>query len=387
LAESYDIDFLCRKAGGFFIYASTVVKFVEYEHDPPTDRLTHIIELGRNTTEEGKSGVDPLYTQVLGQAFRDVKPDEQEELYSRFRLIVGAVLLVFHPLSMQTLSELVKNCGTPSLISSTLRPFHSLLLVPGNKADPIRVFHKSFPDFLTDRRKVRRRAVPRRPPVHHINILFSCLDMMKKLRKNICNLDGCPVLSEVKDLRRRREDHIGSALEYACQFWAKHLEKTPGEGDHVERVQKEVDEFFTTRLLFWIEVLSLMGNLDVGVHAIHDVDQWYQSVSCVGHLSRHMLMCVQAGLSCKWTNDSQRLIMLNFDEICRSPVQLYWCALPFCPSSSWLHESYPEESLQGVKVVKGRPENGEHVLAQSPWIDVDPLACYKDIVTVGLRVW
>jgi hypothetical protein len=137
--------------------------------------------------------------------------------------------------------------------------------------------------------------------------------------------------------------------------------------------------------LFWIEVLSLTGNLDVGTHAIHDVDQWYQSVSCVGYLSKHMFMCVQAGLSCKWTNDSQRLIVLNFDQIRRSPVQLYWCALPFCPSSSWLHERYRWSPYKGSKWSRGGRTNGEDVLAQSS-LDhtfASP-RCYKDIVTVGL---
>ena len=288
---SHEINILCTKAAGLFIYASTVIKFVASPFHLPTERLALIISLPQNTTHEGKLGIDLLYTQVLEQAFCDTRPDDQE-LYSRFRLVAGAVLLASHPLSRKTLSELVKNCGAPSQISGALRSLHSLLLIPENETDPVRSFHKSFPDFLTDPERCKDKRFFVDPPAHHIDILFSCLRLMEeKLRKNICKLDGCPTLSEVKDLPARRETYIGSALEYACRFWTKHLAKIPGNGPHVKRVREAIDEFFTKRLLFWIEVLSLTRNLNIGVYALGDVDQWYLSVSCVWYL-KNACSCV-----------------------------------------------------------------------------------------------
>ena len=64
---------------------------------------------------------------------------------------------------------------------------------------------------------------------------------------------------------------------------------------------------------------------------------------------------IQAGVSCMWINDSQRLLLEHFDMIHNSPSQLYHSALPFCPSSSWLHECYSQELSQEAKVVKGLP--------------------------------
>jgi len=288
--SSYDIDILCKKAAGLFIYASTVVKFVASQYHIPTERLTLIILLPQSTAHEGKSGIDLLYTQVLDQGFRDADSDEQE-LYSRFKFVVGAVLLIFHPLSRKALSDLLKNCGTPSRISNTLRSLHSLLLVPNNEVDPIRIFHKSFPDFLTDPGRCKDERFFVDPPVHHVDVLFSCFDLMKKkLKKNICNLDDYATLSEVKDLCARREACVGNALEYACRFWTKHLAKVPETGPHVEGIQKAIDEFFTMRLLFWIEVLSIMGHLKVGVHAMDEIRRWYTSVSyLLGRYSTHNL--------------------------------------------------------------------------------------------------
>ena len=60
-----DIGVLCKKAAGFFIYASTVVKFVASEVDSPIERLLLITSLPESTVEEGRSGIDQLYTQIL----------------------------------------------------------------------------------------------------------------------------------------------------------------------------------------------------------------------------------------------------------------------------------------------------------------------------------
>ena len=63
--NSSGIQILSKKAARFFIYASTVVKFIASESNPPTERLVLITSLPQSTTEEEKSGVDQLYTEVL----------------------------------------------------------------------------------------------------------------------------------------------------------------------------------------------------------------------------------------------------------------------------------------------------------------------------------
>ena len=384
--STYDIDILCKKSAALFIYASTVTKFIASPYGLPSERLTLIISLPQSTTHEGKSGIDLLYTQVLEQAFHDADSDAQE-LYSRFRLVVGAVLLVFNPLSRKTLSELLKKCNKPSRISNALRSLHSLLLVPDNGDDPISPFHKSFPDFLTDPTRCKDERFFIDPPVHHINILFSCLELMKeRLRKNICDLKDYPsALSDSEDLPDRKKTRIGDALEYACRFWTKHLSEIRSSGPHVERVKAAIEEFFTIHLLFWIEVLSLTGHLNLGVYALHDIDRWYLSVSCVRHLAKHTLMSVQTGDSCEWTNDSQRLILSSFDGIHDTPADVYRHALPFCPSSSWLHKWYTSETLQEVKVVKGRPDKwGTYARAVSFGCSLKAFVSWRGTIAVGL---
>jgi len=276
--SSSDIDILCKKAAGFFIYASTAVKLIGFKNCTPTKQLEKIVSLPQSTAREGRSGLDLLYTQVLEQAVGDIDTDSEddEEILTSLRTVVGSVLLVFNPLSVRAFSDLL---GVPN-ISTTLRSLHSILLIPDGPEDPIRTFHKSFPDFLTDCKRCKDKRFFVEPTIHHAEILLLCLNLMQgKLKRNICNLDNYTVLSEVKDLTTRQKDHIGDGLEYACCFWAKHLLGIPSNSPCVEEVQRAIDKFFTTNLLHWIEVLALTKNLGAGVYAMDDVEQWYTSVS------------------------------------------------------------------------------------------------------------
>jgi hypothetical protein len=277
--SSSDIEVLCKKAAGFFIFASTVVKFVASEYNPPPERLALITSLPRSTIGEGRSGVDQLYTKVLEQAFCGTHEDNNQ-LHSRFQSVVGTVLLLFNPLSVNGLSELLKKSHSSSSILSIMRSLHSVLLVPDNKEDPIQIFHKSFPDFLTDPQRCEDERFFTNPSVHHQEIMLSCLDLMKgRLKRSICGLDDFVSLDKVEDLPALQKAHIGDALGYACQFWTRHLLEIPSNSSDVGEVHKAIDNFFTTKLLYWIETLSLMENLDVAVYSINDVGKWYTLVS------------------------------------------------------------------------------------------------------------
>jgi hypothetical protein len=275
--NAVDLDALCAKSAGLFIYASTVVRYVMSKDHQPTRRLSDIVALPHDTIKEGRAGIDELYTEVMQQAFSNIPADDME-FYCSFRSTLGAVVLVSNPLSLSALSDLLGSLD----ISTSLRSIHSLLAIPTNQLDltPLCVLHKSFPDFLTDPHRCTDKRFFIDPSVHHREITLSCLRLMKeRLKKNICQLDDYTNLSGVEDLPAQRTAYISEGLEYACCFWASHLAKgtssSPGDGE----VFKAIDEFFTTCFLFWIEVLSLVRKLDTGVYALNDIDQWYAMVS------------------------------------------------------------------------------------------------------------
>ena len=281
--SSIELNVLCRKANGLFIYASTVVKFIASPDHQPTSRLADIIALSQDTVKEGRAGIDQLYTEVLKQVFLNIQADD-EGFHSSFQSVVGTIVLVSNPLSVPALSDLL-GVADVSSISTALRSFHSLMDIPSDQPNPtpIHVLHKSFPDFITNPERCKDSRFFIDPSTCHRNILLLCLKLMKqKLKKDICELDGYGPLSSVQDLKARRKTHIGDALGYACCFWASHLHcSANGRPDGDDEVHRAIDEFFTTCFLFWVEVLSLMENLATGVHALSYIAQWYAKVSLV----------------------------------------------------------------------------------------------------------
>ena len=274
--SSSDLDILCMKAAGLFIYASTAIKYIASKDHPPPQRLTDIILNPQSSIEEGKSGIDQLYNGVLEQAYSNI-PADDNRFYSNLRSVIGAVLLVFNPLPIKALSDLLR----VSNISTTISSLHSLLLVPESEAGVVRIFHKSFSDFLMDLGRCKTERFFINPSVHHQEIVLACLSLMKeKLRRNICNLDDYTSLNKAEDLPTRCKSHIGDALEYACQFWTKHLIEVSNGSHSVREVHEAIDVFFQTCFLSWVEVLSLMRILGVGVYALKNIDQWYMLVSC-----------------------------------------------------------------------------------------------------------
>ena len=68
-----------------------------------------------------------------------------------------------------------------------------------------------------------------------------------------------------------------------------------------------------------------------------------------------MLIIFQAGVPCKYANDSQKFLLEHFNSTHSSPSHTYHSALPFCLPSSWLYKCYSRESSQEVKVIRGLP--------------------------------
>ena len=95
-------------------------------------------------------------------------------------------------------------------------------------------------------------------------------------------------------------------------------------------------------------------------------------------------MVDQAGIPCKWASDSQRFLLEHFDTIKNSPSHIYHSALPFCPSSSWLHKCYRAELSQEVKVVKGAPAEWGKCSRTVTWDSyLRCLSCWNNTIAVG----
>jgi len=268
-----EIMALTKKSSGLFIFASTLARFIGSEHHEPSERLQLVLSKTSGTTHEGRAGIDSLYSKVLVHAFSDV---QEPEVFANVRHILGAIVLAFNPLSRRELSIIL---GIPTtLILTTLRHLHSVILVPANESKEIRVFHKSFPDFLQDDKRCTNPKFLINPATQHSDMVLSCLELVKALEKNPCSLPSFVMNQDIVNCPQLLENKLSGAVRYACGYWARHLELSLTSSDCVHQVTASV-----TKMLInappWIEVMSLENHLEGVIHSMHSLLDWLDEVS------------------------------------------------------------------------------------------------------------
>ena len=267
-----DIDALTAKSSGLFIFAATIVRFVQSDHHEPNERLKLILTETSGTDHEGRTGIDTLYTQILDHAFTGVR---DPEVFVNARRVLGSIVLAFNPLSRRELATIL---GTStSFISATLRNLHSVILVPTNETEKIRIFHKSFPDFLQDRRRCTNPRFHIDSRVYHGEMGLSCLKLVKELRENPCSLPPFTMNQDVRSLSQLLENKLGGGVRYACSHWARHLKSSRLSGAP-EAVTLTISVLKSAAP--WIEVMSLENRLGEVIHSMNSLRRWLPHVSC-----------------------------------------------------------------------------------------------------------
>ncbi|KAF9644727.1 hypothetical protein BDM02DRAFT_877745, partial [Thelephora ganbajun] len=269
------LDLLCERAAGLFVYAVATVKFIDNRNNGPKEQLDRLLRSPESSAREGKTKLktnatlDLLYMSILQEAFDD---DDTED-DSKTRSVLGAVILAANPLSPSTIATLL-GFGAKD-VSLRLSSIHSLLVLQENTDFPVRPFHKSFPDFIVDPTRCIDQRFRVSPPNHHLELLIGCLNLMNRtLEKNMCKLPDAVANSEVPDLHERIERDIDSALQYACKSWHKHLVD-----EHTVRtpeITSALHWFLENKFVFWLEVLSVLGAAREAVDALDLATKWLE---------------------------------------------------------------------------------------------------------------
>ena len=159
----------------------------------------------------------------------------------------------------------------PPLLSSV----NSLLILQEDVDHPVRPFHKSFPDFITDPTRCTNPRFHISPPDHHSHLLLGCLSLMNRtLEKNMCKLPDSVANSDVSDLKERTEKYIDPALRYVCMSWHTHLVDADTTLAHVPTIIPILRQFLETKFLCWLEVLSVLGAVRSAVEALQVTMNW-----------------------------------------------------------------------------------------------------------------
>ena len=243
------------------------VKFLDHKNNNPIGQLDHLLQLPESSIHEGRTEfkanttLDFLYMTILQEAFGKDDPEDDP----KSRSVLGAVIPAANPLSPSTIAALLGFDTTDVFLR--LSSVHSLLILQEDINHPVQPFHKSFPDFIADPAQCINPRFQISPPDHHLELLLGCLELMNKtLEKNMCNLPETVKNSEVDDLHERTGKYISHALQYACKSWHNHL--ISRDTLYVPKVVSALCHFLEKKVLFWLEVLSVLGALRDAVDAL-----------------------------------------------------------------------------------------------------------------------
>ncbi|OBZ65636.1 hypothetical protein A0H81_14450 [Grifola frondosa] len=116
------------------------------------------------------------------------------------------------------------------------------------------------------------------------------------------------------------ECYNGTCVAYRILFFTRTRFKTCPLAFSNSYPSMSIQTFYTKALLSWMETLSFMGRLDVGVTALLSIRDWYKTHGTI-HDNTFTLL-----------NDAYRFILEYYTPIDLCPEQLYISGLAFAPS-------------------------------------------------------
>jgi hypothetical protein len=139
-----------------------------------------------------------VYHQILSAGVEHA--DEHNAVFfDQLHLVVRSIVLTLKPLPRASLAEILKM--TPEDIWMILTHLHSVLIMPESESEPIRILHKSFADFITNKEQCPHAQHFIDAPPHHSVLGIHCLKLMKmRLMKNICGFPQYVMNNNIKDL-------------------------------------------------------------------------------------------------------------------------------------------------------------------------------------------
>jgi Cdc6-like AAA superfamily ATPase len=213
------IEKLVKMAIPLFIFAATICRFVGEKKWRPEKRMEAILQ---DQAVSSGSQMDRTYLPILNQLLFSANDSEIKQLKQEFQEIVGVIILLATPLSLNALAQLIKLLSDD--ISNRLDGFHSALSVPEDINSPIRILHLSFRDYL----------LVTESPFHvdeketHEKIVSHCLRVMDtKLQHNVCGLASYG--TQCMDIDKQViHQHLPVELKYSCRYWVYHLKQSKG---------------------------------------------------------------------------------------------------------------------------------------------------------------
>jgi signal recognition particle GTPase len=265
-----EIKQVAGQADRLFIYASTVVKSVRDGAVPPKRRLRAILSVGNGGVAGSLYGpLDSLYSWILNNMAS--MEEDKTWIYEMFQKVVGAIIVLQQPQSFAALSALLG--VEEDDVDYILRPLRAVFDISENVNEPIRTFHQSFPDYVTDRDRCKDTNFCISTSDHHAQMAYRCLQIMNSLlKRNICSIEDPSLLNaEIAGLESLLEASTPAELRYACRYWITHTILVSRADNEL---MQQLETFCRRHLLHWLEALSLLGHLRVALEGLPLMLTW-----------------------------------------------------------------------------------------------------------------
>ncbi|KAM0703971.1 hypothetical protein Q7P35_008977 [Cladosporium inversicolor] len=331
---------MVQHAQGLFIWAETACRYIGEEALLAEGRLNVLMDRGSGVVAGPERHLDQIYNAILAASvLKNCSEHEQEMVYSHLRLILGTIIVLFSTLSAKALGELL---AFPTLkISQTVAKLHSVLDIPDDPAQPMRLHHDSFRNFLVDEKRCEDQRLLVTAREAHGRLATGCIKVMvSTLKEDVCG-QGWPgvTLSDVGgDLMN---ECLPGQTQYACLYWVSHVVQS---GQQLID-NDEVHNFLQEHILYWIEAMGWMSKISEAIKALASLEVISKDERCAATL--HAL-----------AHDAKRFIMHARSGIQQAPLQTYVLASLFAPSKSIVRQLSVCTTL--VDCVKRSPRMLEH---------------------------
>jgi hypothetical protein len=197
-----DFDLLVRKSEGLFVYASSLLNFVD-----DCNNWGDLQSRLRRALHQ-HDGLDNFFRQVLRDAPEFYNPE--------FRRLLGAMCFLYDELSLGSVVVLLR-LHSAANARRLLRGCRSILQVPQTDQENITFFHSSLRHFLTDRNRSHKFNFDRNnywmdPTTQHLSLFYDCIQLIVTESQN----------GSIK-IEPDRVNYFELSTRYAWENWHRHL--------------------------------------------------------------------------------------------------------------------------------------------------------------------
>jgi len=266
------LDYLVPGAAGMFIWATTVADFLQ--ENP--ERRFHILKTRKQEHSAGRfEELYSLYSTVIKTSFHNLEEEEIKAITS----VVGATIFAKQPLDDAVLMRL-PGVESPHMLKFIKKGLMSVI----DSGSIFRFHHRSFEDFLLSLsflEDLPKFSGIRDRNLHERQLAALCLSYMvlSELHFNMCNLKSSSMKNA--DIPAANKSSLSLLVSYSSLFWADHIVQTRCEEILVEAVKFIMYE----KLLFWIEVMSILGKAHEVFAILKGALEWLGLAVCPEFIS------------------------------------------------------------------------------------------------------